>query len=135
MQKHQDIDPVIRQLKSWHIYKTKPIKPDDTVPGKNTLLRHLRKFHNTSIKENTNFLEYQTSDFKVPSLPLSLILLEFHISHSLNTKGHAGSEKTNSNFFRNCYFSNASVRIKVICNGYITCQLNKPYPHQKQFFS
>ena len=27
LQKHQNLDPVIRQLKSFHKYKTKPLKP------------------------------------------------------------------------------------------------------------
>ena len=70
---------------------------------------------------------------KVPCLPLSLMLLAFHISHSLNTKGHAGSEKKiNSNFIQNFYFPNASIWIKVFCNDCITSHLNKTYPHQKQ---
>ena len=28
LQKYQNLDPVIRQLKSWHFYKTKPMKAD-----------------------------------------------------------------------------------------------------------
>ena len=61
-----------------------------------------------------------------------MILLAFHISHSLNTKGHAGSEKTYSNFIQSSYLPNALIWIKVLCNDCITCQLNKSYPHQKQ---
>ena len=30
-QKYQNFDPVIRQLKSWHKYKTKPTKADTTI--------------------------------------------------------------------------------------------------------
>ena len=30
------------------------------------------------------------------------------------------------------YFSNAPTCIKELCNDCITCQLNKPNPHQKQ---
>ena len=37
LQKHQNLDPVIRQLKSWHRYKTKPIKTDITILGNKTL--------------------------------------------------------------------------------------------------
>ena len=81
IQKYQDLDPVIRKLKSWHNYKIKPIKADITVLGKKTLLRYFRKFNNTSINENTNKFEYQISELKVPCLPLSMILLAFHISH------------------------------------------------------
>ena len=36
LQKYQNLDPVIRQLKSWHKYKTKPTKADTTILGKNT---------------------------------------------------------------------------------------------------
>ena len=61
-----------------------------------------------------------------------MILLAFHISYLLNTKRHAGSEKTYSNFIQNFYFINSPIRIKVFCNGCITNQLNKLYPHKKQ---
>ena len=33
LQKYQNFDPVIRQLKSWHKYKTKPAKADATILG------------------------------------------------------------------------------------------------------
>ena len=56
----------------------------------------------------------------------------FHISHSINTKGHAVSDKTFSNFIQNVYFPNAPIWIKVLCNNCITCRLNKSYLHQKQ---
>ena len=61
-----------------------------------------------------------------------MIILEFLISHSLNTKGHAGTEKTYSHSIQNFHFANAPIWIKVLCNDCITCQLNKPYPHEKQ---
>ena len=48
---------------------------------------------NTTINENTDVLELQTSELKVPYLPLSMIFLAFLMSHSSTTKGHAGSEK------------------------------------------
>ena len=56
LQKYQNLDPVIRQLKSWHNYKTQPIKADITSLGNNKLIRYFRKFSNTSINENTNIL-------------------------------------------------------------------------------
>ena len=49
LQKHQNLDPVIRQLKSWHKNKTKPIKADITILGNKTLLRYFRKINITSI--------------------------------------------------------------------------------------
>ena len=108
------------------------MKADITILGNKTLLRYFKKFNNTSIKENKKILEYQTSDLKVPCSPLSMILIAFHTSHSLNTSGHAGSEKTYSNFIQNFYFTNAPIWIKVLCNDCITSQLNKSYPNQKQ---
>ena len=132
LQKHQNLDPVIRQLKSWHKYKTKPQKADTTILGNKTLLRYFRKFNDTSINEITDILEYQTPDIKVPCLPLSMMLTAFHTSHSLHTKGHSGAEKTYSNFTQNFYFPSAPIWIKVLCNDCITCQINKPYPNQKQ---
>ena len=39
LQKHQNLDPVIRQLKSWHKYKAKTPKADTTILGNKNLLR------------------------------------------------------------------------------------------------
>ena len=90
---YQKLDPVIRQVKSWHKNKTKPMKADTIIQGNKTLLRYFRKFNDTSINENTDILEYQTHDIKVPCLPLSMMLVAFHTSYSLHTKGHSGAEK------------------------------------------
>ena len=132
LKQYQNLDPVIRQLKSWHKYKTKRIKADSTILGNKTLLRYFRKFNNTTINENTDLLEYNLNESTVPCLPLSMILIAFNISHTQNIKGHSGSEKTYSNFIQNFYFPNAPIWIKVLCNDCIVCQLNKPYPNQKQ---
>ena len=61
-----------------------------------------------------------------------MLLIAFNTSHTLNTKGHSGSEKTYSNFTQNFYFPNAPIWIKVLCNDSIIFQINKPYPNQKQ---
>ena len=98
MKRYQNLDPVIRQLKSWHKYKTKPAKADTSILGNKTLIRYFRNFNKTSVNENTDLLEYQLDDSKVPCLPLSMILIAFNITHTRNTKGHSGSEKTYSNF-------------------------------------
>ena len=112
--------------------QTKPVKADTSILGNKTLLRYFQKFNNTAINENTDLLKYQLNDSKVPCLLLSMILIAFNISHTQNTKGHSGSEKTYSNFPQNFYFQNAAIWIKVLCNDCIVCQLNKPYPNQKQ---
>ena len=75
LKQYQNLDPVIRQLKSWHKYKTKPVKADTTILGNKTLLRYFRRFNNTAINEITDLLEYQLNDFKVPCLPLGMILI------------------------------------------------------------
>ena len=105
LQKHQNLHPVIRKIRSWHKNKTKPIKADIAILGNKTLLRYFRKFNNTSINEKTDILEYQTSDLKVPCLPSSMMLIAFHTSHSLHTKGNSGSEKTYSNFLQDFLLS------------------------------
>ena len=115
LQKHQNLDPDIRQLKSWHKYKTKPLKADTTILGNKTLLRYFRKFNKSTINENTDILEHQTTDIKVPCPPLSMMLIAFYTSHSLHTKGHSGAEKTYSNFIQRFYFPNAPIWIKVLC--------------------
>ena len=80
-----------------------------TILRNKTLLKYFRKFNNTTINENSIFFDYQKAELKVPCLPLIMILLAFHISHSLSTKGHAGSEKTYSNFIQSFYFPNATI--------------------------
>ena len=132
LQKNHNFDPVIRQLKSWHKYKRKPTKADTTILGKKTLLRYFRKYNNTTINEITDLLEYQTTDFKVPCLPLSMMLIAFDISHTQHTKRHSATEKTYSIFTKTFYFSNAPICIRVLCNDCIRSQLNEPYPNQKQ---
>ena len=122
IQKYQNFDPFIRQFKSWQKYETKPAKADTTILGNKTLLRYLRKFNNTTINEITDLLEYNTSDSKVPCLPLSMMLIAFNISHTQNTKGHSGSEKTYSNFTQHFYFPKAPFWIKLLCNDCIICQ-------------
>ena len=114
LQKHQNLDPVVRQLESWHKYRTKPLKADTTILGNKTLLRYFRKFNNTTINENTDILEYQTADFKVPCLPLSMMLIAFHTSHSSHTKGHSGTEKNILKLIQNFYFPNSPTWIKVL---------------------
>ena len=123
LKQYQNLDPVIRQLKSWHKYKTKPIKADSTILGNKTLLRYFRKFNNTTITKIQTFLEYNLNESTVPCLPISMILIAFNISHTQNIKGHSGSEKTYSNFIQNFYFPNAPIWIKVLCNDCIVCQL------------
>ena len=86
LEKYQNLDPVIRQLKSWHKYKTKPTKADTTNLGNKTLLRYFRKFKNTTINENTGILEYQTPDFKVPCLHSTMMLIAFNTSHTLRIR-------------------------------------------------
>ena len=115
-----------------HKYKTKPVNIVTTFLGNKTLLQYFRKFNNTTITENTHLLEYQLNDSKVPCFPLSMILIAFNISHTQITKGHSGSEKTFLNFTQNFYFPKAPIWIKVLCIDCIICQLNKPYPNQKQ---
>ena len=135
LQKYQNFDPVICQLKSWHKYKTKPTKADTSIIGNKTLLRYFRKNNNTTTNETTDLLEHQTPDFKVPCLPLSMMLIAFDISHTQHTKGHSGSEKTYSNFTQNFYFPNAPIWIKVLCSDCIKSQLNKSYPNQNKIAS
>ena len=69
-------------------------KADTTILGNKTLLRYFRKYNNTTINETKDLLEYQTPDVKVPCLPLTMMLIAFDISHTQDTRGHSGSEKT-----------------------------------------
>ena len=58
-----------------------------------------------------------------------MMLIAFHTSHFLHTQEQ---KKTYSNFIQTFYFPNAPIWIKLLCNDFITCQLNKAYPNQKQ---
>ena len=60
------------------------------------------------------------------------MLIAFNTSHTVHTKGHSGSVKKYSNFTQNFHFSNAPTWIKLLCNDCLKCQLNNPYPNQKQ---
>ena len=102
IQKNQNFDPMIRQRKPWLPYKTKPVKADTTILGNKTLLRYFRKLNNTTINENTDILENNTPDSKVPCLPLSMMFIAFNISHIQNTKGHSRSEKNIFKFYTKC---------------------------------
>ena len=68
---------------------------------------------------------------KVPCLPLSMMLIAFHVSLFLSTKGHAGSEKVSQTLFRTFTFQMHQFGIKIIKNS-ITGWLHKQYPYQKQ---
>ena len=103
LQKYLNFDPVVRQPKPWRKYKTKSAKADTTILGNKTLLRSFSNFNNTTINERTDLLEYQTLYFKVSCLSLSMMLIAINISHTQLTKGHSGSEKTNSNFTQNFF--------------------------------
>ena len=93
LQKHQNVDPVNRPLKSWNKYQTKSAKADTAILGNKTFLRYFKKIKITTINESTDLLEYQTPDFKVPCLSLIMMLKAFNISHTQYLKGHSGSEK------------------------------------------
>ena len=94
LQKHQILDLIIRPLKIRHKYKNNSLKADTTILGNKTLLRYFRKFNNTAINEKTDILEHQTPDIKVPCSPSTIMLIAFHTSDSLHTKGHSRAEKT-----------------------------------------
>ena len=130
LQKHQSLDPVIRQLKSWHKYKTKPLKADTTILGNKTLLRYFRKFNNTIINENTDILENQTIKTKVPCLPLKMMLLAFLTSHSLHTKEHSGAEKTYSNFIQ-MFFAKCINLNKIIMQRLHNMSIKQTIPKPK----
>ena len=55
-----------------------------------------------------------------------------HFPHLKYKKTFRIRKKTYSNFIQNFCFPNAPIWIKVLCNDFIKCQLNKPYPNQKQ---
>ena len=79
-------------MESWHKYKTKTEKANITILGNKTLLRYFRKLNSISINEYTVIIEYHYTVTKLPCLPLSSVVIAFHISHSLKTKEHIGSE-------------------------------------------
>ena len=125
LQIYQKLEPVREKFKSWQKNKRKHLKADITILGNKTP-RYLRKFNNTSINENNNILEKETSELNVPCLPLIMILLAFHISQPLTTKGHAESEKNIFKFYTKFLLSKCINLEFFLCNSCITCQLEKP---------
>ena len=104
LEKYQNSYPTNRQLKSRHKYKTKSIKADIILLGNKTLLRYFRKFNNTTINENTDHLEDQIPETKLPCLPLSMILIAFHISHSMQKNMQVHKKKDFQTSFKVFYF-------------------------------
>ena len=128
LQKYQNFDPVIRKLKSWHKYKTKPAKANTTILGNKPLLRY---FNNTTINENTDLLEYQFPDSKFPCLPLSMILVAFNISLTKNTKGHSGSEKNILEFYTKLLLSKRPHLDKSIMQRLYNMSIKQTSPKSK----
>ena len=96
--------------------KTKTIRANDTNLGNKIRFRYFLK---STLQQSTKTLIfwiiiYHTPETKVPCLPLSIILVAFHISGSLNTKIQAGSEKKHTSFIQSFYFPNAPIWIKSI---------------------
>ena len=77
----------------------------------------MQKFNSTIINENTDLLEYQLNDSKVPCLPLSMILRAFNISHTQNTKGHSRSEKNILELYTKFLFQKCTNLDKIIMQG------------------
>ena len=99
--------------------------------SKLTNLENFRKFFNTTENENTDILEHHHQDTKVPCLPLSLIIVAFHI-HFLSIQKDMQHQK-NSKFTQPFYLPSAPIWIKELCNDCITFQKkNKPVPYQEQ---
>ena len=55
-----------------------------------------------------------------------------HFPHLKNKKTFRIRKKHVLILYKIFYFPNATIWIRVICNDCIICQLNKPYPNQKQ---
>ena len=133
LQKNQNVDPVIRQLKSWPNSKTKPIKADITILGNKTLLRYFRKFKNTSLNENTNILEYQTPELKVLELPLSKILLDTLSRFTiLKDKRFCMIRKNKLKYYPNFLLSKCIDLDQCIIQRLHNRPVKEPYPDQKQ---
>ena len=79
---------------------------------------------NTTINENTNILEYQTPDFRVPFLPLSMMLIAFKTSHTLNTKDTQNQKKKHS-LISSKVFTSKKHQFELNYYATIKCQLNK----------
>ena len=99
--KYQNLEPIIRQMRSWHIYKAKPAKAENTNLWNKTLLQCLRQISNTSINEKTENLEFFIKSKKVPWLPINLFLIAFNNIQSSNRIEHIGSEKTYVILYKN----------------------------------
>ena len=90
--------------------------PITTIIRARGFFRYFSKFNNTYINENTDILEYQTSDIKVSCLLLGMMPIDFHTSLSLNTKGYSGTEKI-LKFYRKFVFPKCTNLDKSITQG------------------
>ena len=103
----QNQDPVTRQLLIWKRYKNYPTIFLITIRANKRLLHYYRSFQNLSINE-TNHLFYCTQETTSPKicLPLSLLLVIFHVTLSHDLSGDPGREKTHATIRENFYFPN-----------------------------
>ena len=126
----QQRGPVIRQLLLWKRFKNYPSIPSLTIRSNKGLLQYYQRFQNISINE-TNYLLYyiqETTSRKI-CLPLSLILVIFHVAHSHDLSGHPGCIKTDATITENYYFPNINKWIAILTQDCLNCQTSKSMPN------
>ena len=126
----QQQDPVFRQLVLWKLYKNQPSIPSLTIRANKGLLHYYRRRRDLSINE-TNHLLYNIEETTPPKfcLPISLLLVIFHVAHSPDLSGHPGREKTHATITENYYFPNIQTWVAVLTHDCLNCQTSKSMPN------
>ena len=94
--------------------------------SKLTKFENFRNFFITTKNKNSDLLEHHHQDTKVHCLPLSLIIVAFHI-HFLSIQKDMQHQK-NSKFIQPFYFPNAPIWIKELCNDCIKFKKKQTFP-------
>ena len=126
----QQQDPVIRQLLLWKRYKNHPSIPSLAIRANKGLLHYYRRFQHLSINE-TNHLLYHIQETNPPKicLPISLLLVIFHVAYSHDLSGHPGPEKTHATITENYFFPNIQTWMAILTQDCLNCQTIKSMPN------
>ena len=107
-----------------------PIRPLFNYSCKQRLLHFYRRFQNLSINEINHLLYFkQETTPPIICVPISLLLVIFHVAHSHDLSGHPGRYKTQATITENYYFANTQTWIEILTQNCLNCQTSKSMPN------
>ena len=126
----QKLDSVLSQVQEWLKREQKPSLKDPNYQSR-AFRNYINNFELLFIDPDTNLVCYKelmsNGDHmeKKICLPLSLMFVAFHLSHSHELSGHLGQMKTLANLKRYFFFPGMFKWVTVLINDCLSCQKNK----------